>query len=48
MEKLQAGERRAILLAESTEADIILLDERIGAPCRRLSRLADYRYAEAS
>jgi predicted nucleic acid-binding protein len=28
LEKLQAGERSAILLAESTKADIILLDEK--------------------
>jgi len=28
LEKLQAGERTAILLAESTKADIILLDEK--------------------
>lgn len=28
MEKLQAGERAAIVLAESSKADIILLDER--------------------
>jgi len=28
LERLQAGERAAILLAESTMADIILLDEK--------------------
>ena len=28
MEKLQAGEQAAILLAESTKADVILLDEK--------------------
>ena len=28
MEKLQAGERAAIVLAESSKADIILLDEK--------------------
>jgi predicted nucleic acid-binding protein len=37
MEKLQAGEQSAILLAESENADIVLLDER-SARCVAIGR----------
>ena len=42
LERLQAGERAAILLAESTMADIVLLDEKAGATRCRDSRPAGH------
>jgi hypothetical protein len=45
MEKLQAGEQAAILLAESIPADMILLDEKVGSSSGRRSGFEDYGHA---